>query len=114
VTHDREEDILYLAHQMWEEDAVSMRSARSCWQDAACEVLRSGRARYHDQNRTCNDASGKRQVRGGRLQFGPSPVIDLGKGADTVRISMITAPACVQIANPAIFLVSKADGLGQT
>ena len=108
MTHDREEDILYLAHQLWEEQAASFPSARSCWQDAACEILSNRRARYTRQDDACAGSTEVRQVQPA-LQFGSSPVITPGKAVSASRIALVKPSPHVKIANPAIFLVYRAD-----
>ena len=104
MTHDREEDILYLAHQLWEEQAASFPSARSCWQDAACEILSNGRARYTHQDDTCAGSAEVQQAQPS-LQFGSSPLITPGKSVSASRIALVKPCPHVEIANPAIFLV---------
>ena len=108
MAYDREEDILYLAHQLWEEQEASSPSARICWQDAAAQVLSGGRARsaYQDEPRHADVKLRHAQT---CLQFGASCVIEPGKGATAYRITMITHSSAVEIANPAIFLVATTD-----
>ena len=108
MTYDREEDILYLAHQLWEEQAASHVSVRSCWQEAASEVLSHGRARYAGQ-KIAHGADEKTNHPNVCIQFGSSPLIEMGKILSTYRVEMITHRPQAKIANPAIFLVRSND-----
>ena len=42
MTYDREEDILYLAHRLWEEADAPMSAAPAYWKEAALQVLARG------------------------------------------------------------------------
>ncbi len=44
MNYDREEDILYLAYQLWEESDVPKMTARTYWKQAALQVLAQGRS----------------------------------------------------------------------
>ena len=108
MTYDREEEVLYLAHQLWEEQACARASARSCWQEAATEILSQGRTRYAGRNGTHGADKKARQPRT-CIQFGSSPVIEMRKAASAYRVEMTTHRPEVRISNPAIFLVRSSD-----
>lgn len=46
MTYDRDEDILYLAHQLWEEADAPMSAAPAYWKEAALQILARGGKRY--------------------------------------------------------------------
>ena len=108
MTYDREEDILYMAHQLWEEQALSYGSARSCWQEAASEVLSRGQMRHAGRN-DAHGADEKINHSQAGIQFGSSPVIEMGHGATAYRVEMLTRLPQIEISNPAIFLVRSGD-----
>ena len=104
MAHDREEDILYLAHQLWEEQASSVQSVHSCWQKAAAEVLSNGWAHHSCRNEACNaDPTAIHSQT--YLRFGKSVTVEMGKSSSAYRIETITCRPDAEIANPAIFLV---------
>jgi hypothetical protein len=47
MNYDREEDILYLAHQLWEESGEPHASKNTCWKQAAQQIIARGRRRDH-------------------------------------------------------------------
>ena len=49
MTYDRDEDILYLAHQLWEEADVPTSAACAYWKEAALQVLARGGERNQAQ-----------------------------------------------------------------
>ncbi len=82
MSYDREESILYLAHQLWEEDFAPNSSTQCYWQAAALHILKTGPKSV--------SASGSRPKKVGRntLQFRSSPRIEMGYSKSTKSVTL--------------------------
>ncbi len=112
MANDREEDILYLAHQLWEEDAAPAASAHTYWQEAARQVLASGQKPYGAFGRgvtSCYDTTGKAVTRLTQLslQFGTTSRIEMGIAVGTQRVTLFNRQMHLKAANSAALIMDK-------
>lgn len=108
VAYNRDEDILYLAHQLWEEDETPTASAHAYWQDAARQILARGPVRKQANGPDDIGMAPARPVKP-CLHIGPSWRIEMGAATGPRRVLPFRHDADMKVANPAVQLVRRVD-----
>lgn len=88
MNYDREADILYLAHQLWEERDAPGITAQSCWTQAALQMLARPRKADAPTARVAWSARYQRYV-----QPGLALCIDHGVAQPQRRITFVSGDA---------------------
>ncbi|MDO5758718.1 MAG: hypothetical protein Q4P24_14765 [Rhodobacterales bacterium] len=91
---DREQEILYLAHQLWEEDLVPGACSHTYWQEAARQILALGRPGHPQHSngtglRDLNATRRKIHFARGTMQYTTSPRIEMGRSTATWSVSLV-------------------------
>jgi hypothetical protein len=129
MAYDREEDILYTAHQLWEEDDAPTSDTHAYWQRAALQVLARGRVHaYRAYDRVSHSFSVPRAVTSGpttasscvitsfaqpelsmHLQFGTSGCIEMNSVTGTRTVMTIKRTVARAAVNQPFRVVSKTE-----
>lgn len=98
MSYDREEDILYLAQQLWEEDDVRTFPSQEVWRNAALEILAQG-GHFSRRSEGRFDSNSERNRVYYRLKFRSSPDVFLGRLASTKMVSSFKRCAHEDVSN---------------
>lgn len=129
MAYDREEDILYTAHQLWEEDDAPTSDTHAYWQRAALQVLARGRVHaYRAYDMVSNGFNAPRATAPGRttasscvitssahpelsmyLQFGTSGCIEMSSVTGTRTVMTIKRTVARAAVKQPFRLVSKTE-----
>ncbi len=129
MAYDREDDILYAAHQLWEEDDAPTSDTHAYWQRAALQVLARGRVQaYRAYDRVSHGFNAPRAIAPGPttasscvitssahpelsmyLQFGTSGCIEMNSVTGTRTVMTIKRTVARSAVNQPLRLVSKTD-----
>lgn len=111
MSYDREEDILYLAHHLWEEADTPTATPQAYWAQAALQVLAKGRP-----SSCTGSASGQSRQGVAKLsrhqsyvRQGATVYIDMGTMADHSRVALIKRCDHAEVANPVLCLARVAE-----
>lgn len=94
MNYEREADILYLAHQLWEEIGEADTTPQSCWAQAALQVL--ARPSRIERQAICTTPIVRQQR---YAQSGIGICIDPGTGATQTGVTLIRRSDCSGVAN---------------
>lgn len=115
MTYDRDAEILYLAHQLWEEDVAPAADSHRYWAKAALQVLARGPRPQPSKGvhmtslfRATQVRLNARQSRNGRTSR-TALRIEMGQAAGQQRITFITRNDNPQAANQTLLLARTAD-----
>ena len=103
MSYDREEDILYLAHQLWEDDQARTLTSRDLWKEAALEILaQGGQSRRRAESRF--ESISQRSRVDGRLnsrflKFRSSPDVYMGRLTSAKMVSLFKCCAREEASN---------------
>ncbi len=129
MAYDREDDILYAAHQLWEEDDAPTSDTHAYWQRAALQVLARGRVQAHRAyDRVSHGFNVSRAIAPGpttasscvitsfahpelsmHLQFGTSGCIEMNSVTGTRTVMTIKRTVARAAVNQPFRVVSKTD-----